>query len=163
MKQIILLMISLFLALTMRVVGAVAGVSININVPPPPPLVFARPPDVVVVPSGASDVYMVPGIVGLYFHGGYWYRFHGDHWFRASVYSGPWRPVGLSLVPRPVVAIPPNYILGMPPGYHQIHYADFHSHWRDWGRTHYWNSHSWYRDHSEHRWGDRDSHRQHER
>jgi len=160
MKNIALL-VSLIAIIGMSVVGAVAGVSINISVPPPPPppLAFATPPDVVVVPSGASDVYMVQNTVGLYFHGGYWYRFHGDHWFRASLYSGPWRPVGVSLVPRAVVAIPPDYILGMPPGYHRIHYADFHRHWRDWGRNHYWNSHGWYRDHSQHHWGGRDFHR----
>jgi len=160
MKRIVLLMGSLILLMSISVVGAIAGVSININVPPPPPpplapppLAFATPPDVVVVPSGASDVYMVPNTVGLYFQGGYWYRFHGDRWFRASIYSGPWRPIGISLVPRSVVVIPPDYILGMPPGYHRIHYRDFDRHWRDWGRTHYWNSHGWYRDHSQHHWG----------
>jgi hypothetical protein len=160
MKQIVLLMVCVFLIVGMPVAGVTANVSININVPPPPPLAFARPPDVVVVPSGTSDVYMVPNTVGLYFHRGYWYRFHGDHWFRASVYNGPWNPVRISLIPRAVVAIPPDYILGMPPGYHRIHYADFHSHWRDWDH-HYWSSHSWYRDHSQHRWGGRDFHRPH--
>ena len=165
MKRVTLLMASVFFAVSIPVVGAVGGVSININVPPPPsilppppPLPFATPPDIVVVPSGATEVYLVPNTVGLYFHGGYWYRFHGDHWFRASLYSGPWGPVEVSLVPRAVVAIPPNYILSMPPGYHRIHYVDFNSHWRDWGRTHYWNSQPWYRDHALHHWGGREVH-----
>ena len=158
MKQIALL-VSLFAMIGLPIVGTAANVSININVPPPPPLVFPRPPDVVVVPSGASDVYMVPDTVGLYFHGGYWYRFHGNHWFRGSHYGGPWRPIEVSLVPRGVAVIPPDYILGMPPGYHRIHYGEFHSHWRDWDRNHYWRSHDWYRDHSRHPWGGRDFHR----
>jgi hypothetical protein len=163
MKRIVLLMAFVIFVLSMPIVGVTANVSININIPPPPPLVFARPPDVVVVPSGANDVYMVPNTVGLYFYGGYWYRFHNGYWFRASLYSGPWRPLTVSLVPRAVVVIPPDYILGMPPGYHRINYAYFHSHWREWGRTHYWNRYNWYRDHSQHHWGGRDFHRPPER
>lgn len=158
MKQIVFFVVCLFFVVGATFVGA-AQVNININVPPPPPLEFAAEPDVVVVPSGTSDVYLVPDTVGLYFYGGYWYRFYGDHWFRASLYSGPWIGVGLSLVPSAVVVIPPDYILGVPPGYHRIHYGDFHGHWRDWGRNHYWNRHDWYRDHSHHHWGGRDFHR----
>jgi len=89
MKRIVWFMFSLFFVLGMPLVGA-AEVNINISVPPPPPLVFPAPPDVVVVPSETSDVYLVPNTAGLYFYGGHWYRFYGDHWFRASLYSGPW-------------------------------------------------------------------------
>jgi len=120
---------------------------------PPPPLQFAAPPDVVVVPSGAAEVYLVPNTVGLYFYGGPWYRFYGGYWFRASLDSGPWITIREAIVPAAVVVIPPNYILGLPPGYHRIHYGEFHTHWRDWGRTHYWNSQPWYRDHALHHWG----------
>ena len=151
-------MVSLFFVFGISFVGA-AEVNINISVPPPPPLEFAGPPDVVVVPSETNDVYLVPDNVGLYFYGGYWYRFHGGYWFRASLYTGPWITIGESLVPPAVVVIPPDYILGLPPGYHRIHYGDFHSHWRNWGRNHYWNRHDWYRDHSRHHWGGRDFHR----
>ncbi len=158
MKQIVSLMVSLFFVVGMALVGE-AQVNVNVSVPPPPPLEFAAPPDVVVVPSGASDVYLVPNTVGLYFHGGYWYRFHRDHWFRASIYNGPWVTIREPLVPRVVVGIPPDYILGLPPGYHRIHYGDFHGHWRDWGRNHHWNNHAWYRDHSQHHWGGREFHR----
>jgi hypothetical protein len=158
MKQIVLLMVSLFFVVGMALVGE-AQVNINISVPPPPPLEFAAPPDVVVVPSGARDVYLVPNTVGLYFYGGYWYRFYRDHWFRASLYNRPWVIIRESLVPRVVVAIPPDYILGLPPGYHRIHYREFHSHWRDWGRNHHWNNHAWYRDHSKHHWRGREFHR----
>ena len=158
MKKIVLLMASVFFVFGMALVGE-AQVNVNIGVAPPPPLQFAAPPDVVVVPSGGSDVYLVPNTVGLYFHGGYWYRFHRDHWFRASVYNGSWVTIGAPLVPGVVMAIPPDYILGLPPGYHRIHYGDFHSHWRDWGRNHYWNNHAWYREHSSHHWGGREFHR----
>lgn len=155
MKQIVLFMVSLFFVVGMPLVDA-AEVNINISVPPPPPLEFAGPPDVVVVPSETSDVYLVPNTVGLYFYGGNWYRFYGDRWFRASVFNGPWVTIREHLVPRVVVGIPPDYILGLPPGYHRVHYGDFHSHWRDWGRDHHWNRQTWYRDHSQHHRGGRE-------
>ena len=157
MKKMGFFLVSLFLVAGTPLVGE-AQVNININVPPPPPLQFAGPPDVVVVPSGTSDVYLVPNTAGLYFYGGYWYRFHHDHWFRASLYSGPWVTIGTSLVPRAVWGIPPDYILGLPPGYHRIHYGDFHRHWRDWGHNRHWQNQSWYRDHSRHHWGGREFH-----
>jgi hypothetical protein len=158
MKQIAFLIVSLFFVVGMALVGS-AEVNINISVPLPPPLVFPGPPDVVVVPSETSDVYLVQDTVGLYFYGGYWYRFYGDHWFRASLYNGPWITIRESLVPRVVWAIPPDYILGLPPGYHRIHYGDFHRNWRDWGHNHHWNKQAWYRDHSQHHWGGKEFHR----
>jgi hypothetical protein len=102
---------------------------------------------------------LVPNTVGLYFFGGFWYRFYGGYWYRASLYSGPWITIRETLLPPAVVVIPPDYILSMPPGYYRIHYAAFHSHWRDWGRSHYWNRQAWYRDHSQHRWGGREFYR----
>ena len=166
MKGIVWVIFSLLLVAGMPLVGMSADVNVNINVPPPPPppappeapppLEFAAPPDVVVVPSGTASVYLVPNTVGLYFYGGYWYRSYRGSWFRASVYNGPWGSVAATLVPRPVFVIPPDYVLGMPPGYHHIHYHEFHSHWRAWDRQHYWHNQPWYRDHSQHHWGDRE-------
>ncbi len=158
MKRIGLFMVSLFFVAGMALVAA-AEVNISIGVPPPPPLPFAAPPDVVVVPSEASDVYLVPNTAGLYFHGGYWYRFHEGRWFRSDIYNGPWAYVEQPRVPRAVVVIPPDYILGVPPGYHRIHYGDFHGHWRDWSRDRHWHRYDWYRDHGRHHWGGREFHR----
>ncbi len=156
MKQIVLVVISLFLVVSMPSIGTSGNVNISIGVPPP--LTFVGQPDVVVVPSAGSDVYLVPNTEGLYFYSGYWYRFYSDHWFRSTIYSGAWHPVGVSLVPAPVVVIPPDYILGVPPEYHRIHYGDFHRHWRDWGHNRHWNNQAWFRDHSRHHWGGRDFH-----
>jgi hypothetical protein len=158
MKQIVLLMVCLFIVVGMALVGR-AEVNISIGVPPPPPLEFPAPPGVVVVPSESSDVYLVPNTAGLYFHGGYWYRFHGDYWFRSNIYNGPWTYIETPLIPPAVVVIPPDYILGVPPGYHRIHYGDFHHHWRDWGHSHHWGRYDWYRGHSRHHWGGREFHR----
>jgi hypothetical protein len=113
----------------------------------------------VVVPSGTAYVYLVPNTVGLYFYGGHWYRFHAGYWFRAPIYSGPWVTITQAVVPRPVWVIPPDYVLGMPPHYHRIHYNDFHHHWRDWGRTRHWHNQAWYKDHSRNHWGGREFHK----
>ena len=158
MKRSVIFLVSLFLVVGMSLAAA-AEVNININVPPPPPLEFPAPPDVVVVPSEQSDVYLVPGTVGLYFFGGFWYRLHEGYWFRAVNYGGPWVNIVEVAVPRPIVVIPPDYILGLPPGYHRIRYGEFHTHWRDWGRSHYWGRQPWYREHAEHHWGGREFHR----
>jgi len=101
-------------------VTAIAQVQVGINIGVPPPFAFSAPPELVVVPSGPDYVYMVPGTVGLYFHGGYWYRHHGGHWFRAVSYSDPWAPIEIGLVPAPIVVVPPDYILNMPQGYRRI-------------------------------------------
>jgi hypothetical protein len=148
---ILLAMISVFPAISM------ADVQINIGLPPP--IIFSAPPDVVVVPSGPSYVYMVPGTVGLYFYGGYWYRFHGGYWFRANHYSDPWVVIGAPLVPGPVVVIPPDYILNMPPGYYRIRYNDFYGHWRDWGHARHWHNYQWYNHHVKQHWAGQDFHK----
>ncbi len=156
MKQIVLVMVCLFFVVGMAIVGRA---EVNISIGVPPPLEFPAPPDVVVVPSEASDVYLVPNTAGLYFFGGLWYRFHEDHWFRSSIYNGSWAYVETPLIPPAVAVIPPDYILGVPPGYHRIHYGDFHGHWRYWGNNHYWNRQPWYREHAEHHWGGREFHK----
>jgi len=140
-------------------VTAIAQVQVGINIGVPPPFAFSAPPELVVVPSGPDYVYMVPGTVGLYFHGGYWYRHHGGHWFRAVSYSDPWAPIEIGLVPAPIVVVPPDYILNMPQGYRRIHYHDFHRNWRGWERNRYWHNHGWYRDHSRRHWAGQEFHR----
>lgn len=140
-------------------VTAMAQVQVGINIGVPPPFAFSAPPELVVVPSGPDYVYMVPGTVGLYFHGGYWYRHHRGHWFRAVSYSDPWAPIEIGLVPAPIVVVPPDYILNMPPGYRRIHYHDFHRNWRGWERNRYWHNHGWYRDHSRRHWAGQEFHR----
>ena len=125
--------------------GVAQGVNVDVNIGAPPPLVFAAPPDVVVVPSGQSYVYMVPDRIGVYFFGGFWYRYHNGYWFRAQLYSGPWGFVDARFVPAVVVGIPPEYPRFLPPGYYRVHYGDLHSHWRDWDQGRHWHGQEWYR------------------
>jgi hypothetical protein len=144
MKHLLSLMVSLFFVFGIVVVNAEADVNINIGINAPP-ITFAAAPDVVVVPSGSSYVYMTPDTPGIYFYDGYWYRFYGDHWFRATIYSGPWGYVSTSLVPIVVLDIPPYYVHYLPRGYHRIHYRDLDRHWRTWHRDRHWNKYNWYK------------------
>ncbi len=111
----------------------------------PPPLAFSGSPTMVVVPSGDAYVYMVPRTYGVYFHGGWWYRFHAGAWYRAADYAGPWGWIEARFVPGFVAGVPPDYALYLPSGYRHIPYRDFHSHWREWDRSHAWHRHDWYR------------------
>lgn len=120
-------------------------VSVAIDIGVPPPISFAAPPDVVVVPSGESYVYMVPNRVGLYFYGGHWYRYHLGHWFRSDIYNGSWGLIDIGLVPSFVLDIPPEYPRFLPRGYHRLHYGDFYRNWNSWDRDRHWHNRDWFR------------------
>ena len=113
--------------------------------PTPPPQLQVQEPELVVVPSGDTQVYMVPNTVGVYFYGGRWYRHHHGVWFGADAYDAPWASVELALVPSFVVDISPAYALYLPPSYPRIHYHEFDSNWRTWDRERHWDRYDWYR------------------
>jgi hypothetical protein len=113
--------------------------------PTPPSQFVVQEPELVVVPSGNTEVYMVPNTPGVYFHGGRWYRHHHGVWFGADSYNAPWVIIAPAVVPSFVVDISPAYALYLPPSYHRIHYRDFHSNWRTWDRERHWNRYDWYK------------------
>jgi len=123
---------------------ASAQVQVNIGIVAPPPLQFAAPPDVYVVPSGSSYVYMVPDYDGVYFYGGSWYRYYNNYWFRSSHYNGGWDYIEQSMVPQVIFIIPPEYIHYVPSGYYRIHYNDFYSNWQTWDHKRHWDRYDWY-------------------
>jgi len=110
---------------------------------PPPPLAIQEP-EMVVVPSGNTYVYMLPNMSGVYFYNGYWYRYHHGVWFRSNIYNGAWVYVDPQYVPRYVVDIPPAYSLYLPGNYYRIHYYDFHRSWRTWDRDRHWQKERWF-------------------
>ncbi|MEI6125446.1 MAG: hypothetical protein WCQ99_02730 [Pseudomonadota bacterium] len=122
-----------------------AQVQVNIDIAAPPPLQFSEPPDVYVVPSGASYVYMMPNYEGVYFFGGSWYRFYNDRWFRSSHYNGDWGYIEQSFVPQVIIVLPPEYINYVPSGYYRIHYDDFYSNWETWDHKRHWDRYDWYK------------------
>jgi len=123
---------------------ASAGLQVNIDIAIPPPLQFSAPPDVYVVPSGSSYVYMAPDYEGVYFYGGYWYRIYNDHWFRSSHYNERWDYIETSNVPQVIIVVPPEYIHHVPSGYYRIHYDDYHNNWQSWDHGRHWDNYDWY-------------------
>jgi hypothetical protein len=101
-------------------------------------------PEMVVVPSGNSYVYMVPNTYGVYFHNGFWFRYYNGVWFRSTVYNSGWVVVRPALVPRVVIGVYPEYAMYLPAGYFRIGWGDFRSHWRGWGYGH-WNRQPWFK------------------
>jgi hypothetical protein len=68
---------------------AMARTSINVSIGLPPPMVFARPPELVVLPG--SYVYVAPDVAeDIYFHNGWWWRPWGGHWYRSRQYNSGW-------------------------------------------------------------------------
>ena len=142
--------------------------------PTPPPQIAVQEPQLVVVPSGNTQVYMVHDTPGIYFYDGHWYRHHHGVWFSSTSYNTPWVYARPAVVPSFVVDIPPTYPLYLPPSYHRIHYHEFHSHWRTWDRDRHWEKQDWYRNerraevrrdrmHRAHERMERDRHERHER
>ncbi len=119
----------------------------------PPPIVAnelsshqdAAGPDIVVVPSGETYVYMLPNTTGVYFYGGYWYRYYEGYWFRSPNYARNWGIISPVVVPRVVVNVPPEYPRYLPPAYYRIHYGDFHQHWQAWDRDREWHKRDWFK------------------
>jgi len=111
----------------------------------PPRVAFPGPPDVVVVPSGSTYVYMVPNTPGFYFYDGYWYRYYRGYWFRSSAYNGRWSYLESALVPRYIMDVPPEYVYHLPRGYHRVHYNDLHRNWRTWEQGRHWNRYGWFK------------------
>jgi len=101
-------------------IPAMARVDIGINISLPPPIVFATPPEVVVIPE--TYVYAVPDSnVDIFFYNGWWWRPWEGHWYRSRHYDAGW--VYYQRVP--------SFYAGIP------------STWRNDYRDHRWGGHQW--------------------
>jgi len=70
-------------------VPTMAEVNIGINIPLPPLIVFASPPEVVVIPE--TYVYVVPDSdVDIFFYDGWWWRPWEGRWYRSRHYDSGW-------------------------------------------------------------------------
>jgi len=113
---------TLLLALVMVVpIPTMAGVNVNVSIGLPPPIVFAAPPDVIVMPD-TSDVYVVPDIdVDMFFWNGWWWRLWEGRWYRSYYYDRGW-----------------GYYSNVP-----SFYFDVDPGWRGYYRDHNWYGHRW--------------------
>lgn len=128
--------------------GALAGVSVHVDIPLPPPIIFPAPPHVVVIPE--THVYAVPDIPeDIFFYGGWWWRPWQGRWYRSRYYDRGWVHY-----PRPPVFhrhVPPgwrNYYKEhrwkeYPWQYRHIPHQDLQRNWRHWKRNRYWEREKW--------------------
>jgi hypothetical protein len=99
---------------------AMAGGEVGVRVALPPPIVFAGPPEVVVIPE--TYVYAVPDVeVDIFFYDGWWWRPWQGRWYRSQHYNSGWA----------YYQSVPAFYGGIPPG------------WRNDYRDHRWRGHRW--------------------
>ena len=97
-----------------------AGIDVGISISLPPPVVFAAPPEVVVIPE--TYVYAVPDSdVDMYFYNGWWWRLWDGRWYRSHRYDSGWA----------YYQRVPSFYTGIPSG------------WRNDYRDHRWRGHQW--------------------
>jgi hypothetical protein len=119
MKKLLFGTIPLALVLVFPI-PTMAKVAVGINISLPPPIVFAAPPEVVVIPE--TNVYAVPDSdVDIFFYNGWWWRLWEGRWYRSRNYSSGW-----------------GYYRNVPSFYKGIP-----SDWRDDYREHRWGGHPW--------------------
>jgi len=101
-------------------IQTMAQVNISISFPLPPPIVFAAPPELIVLPD--TYVYVAPDIdVDFYFWNGWWWRFWEGRWYRSRYYNRGW-----------------GYYNNVP-----SFYFDVDPGWRGYYRDHNWHGHRW--------------------
>jgi hypothetical protein len=116
-----LLLGTIFLALVFAFpIPTMAAVDVHLSIPLPPLIVFAAPPEVVVIPE--TNVYAVPDLdVDIFFYSGWWWRPWEGRWYRSRNYSSGWGYY------RSI----PSFYRGIPSG------------WRNDYREHRWRGHQW--------------------
>ena len=120
---------------------------VNITVTVPPPLVFATPPEVIVIPE--TYVYVVPDIEeDIFFYEGWWWRPWQGRWYRSRHYSSGW--VHYRSVPSFYTRIPSGWRTdyreqrwrGHHWQHHRIPYQELHHNWRGWKKNRHWEKHN---------------------
>ncbi len=136
---------AIFLALAILFpLSTMAAVNINIDIPLPPPIVFAGPPEVIVMPE-TDGVYVDPDVdVDLFFWDGFWWRLWEGRWYRSAYYDRDW--VYYDAVPRFYFNIDPHWRTyyhnhnwyGHNWNYERIPYQRLHENWKSWQAKKSW-------------------------
>lgn len=139
----VLLGILLWTILVFVPLPTMARTFVNISIGLPPPIVYAAPPELVVLPG--TYVYVAPDVTEeIFFYRGWWWRPWGGHWYRSRSYSSGWAYY------RHV----PSFYRGIPSGwrndyrehrwhghawdYQRIPHQQLHQNWRSWERSRHW-------------------------
>jgi len=141
---------TLFLALVIIVpipTMARVNVGISISIPLPPLIVFAAPPEVVVIPE--TYVYAVPDVdADMFFYQGWWWRLWEGRWYRSHNYNSGWG----------YYKNVPSFYNGIPSGwrndyrdhrwggqqwnYQRIPQQQLKRNWSTWEKSKYWEKHN---------------------
>jgi hypothetical protein len=120
-----------------------AEVDINVSIGLPPPIVFAAPPELIVLPE--TYVYVSPDVgVDLFFWNGWWWRPYEGRWYRSNYYDRGW--VYYRSVPGFYFDVDPGWRgyyrernwYGHPWNYQRIPHHQIQQNWRGWEKNRYW-------------------------
>jgi DNA segregation ATPase FtsK/SpoIIIE-like protein len=142
MKKLLLGTMLLALIITAPL-PTMAGVDIGISISLPPLLIFAGPPEVVVIPE--TNVYVVPDLdEDIYFYSGWWWRPWQGRWYRSRNYRSGWA----------YYQSVPSFYRGIPSGwrddyrerrwrgrewnYQPIPHQQVQKNWRTWEKNKHW-------------------------
>lgn len=124
--------------------SVMAQVSISVNIGLPPAVVFAAPPQVIVLPD-TDDVYVVPDIgIDLFFWNGWWWRPWEGRWYRSRYYDRGW--VHYRQTPRFYYDVDPSWRAyyrdrdwrGYRWDYERIPDQRLRQNWNSWRSNGYW-------------------------
>lgn len=139
-----LLLGTMFLAFVFVLpIPTMAGVDVGISISLPPPIVFAEPPEVVVLPG--TYVYAVPDSnVDIFFYDGWWWRPWEGRWYRSHNYDSGW--VYYQRVPSFYAGIPSGWRNdyrnhrweGRQWNYQRISHQQLQGNWSNWQKSRHW-------------------------
>ena len=124
-------------------VPTMAEVNIGINIPLPPLIVFASPPEVVVIPE--TYVYVVPNSdVDIFFYDGWWWRPWEGRWYRSRHYGSGW--VYYQRVPSFYGRVPSSWRSdyrdhrwgGQQWNHQRIPHQQLQRNWSTWKKSNHW-------------------------
>ncbi|PKN67418.1 MAG: hypothetical protein CVU54_16880 [Deltaproteobacteria bacterium HGW-Deltaproteobacteria-12] len=99
---------------------SLARVDVNVHIALPPPIVFAAPPELIVIPD--TYVYVAPEIEeDIFFWNGWWWRLWEGRWYRSHYYNRGWGHYSNV----------PGFYFDVDPG------------WREYYRDNNWYGHRW--------------------
>jgi len=142
MKKLLLGTILLALVIVVPM-PTMAGVDVGISISLPPLIVFAAPPELVVLPE--TNVYAVPDLdVDIFFYNGWWWRPWEGRWYRSRNHNSGWGYY------RDV----PSFYRDIPSGwrndykerrwkghqwnYQRIPHQQVQRNWSNWGKSRHW-------------------------
>jgi len=123
-----------------------AQISVSVGIPLPPPIVFAAPPELVVLPG--SYVYVAADLPeDVYFVDGWWWRPWQGHWYRSHSYDRGWDRY--SSVPSFYGSVNQGWRndyrdrrwQGHDWNYERMPQQRVASNWSSWKSNNYWDSH----------------------